>query len=50
MIWHNGIWEEFRIAASEETMGREVPAMGYRKLAARQRHHAQDSEAAETCK
>lgn len=44
------IWEEFRISVSEETLGREVRAMGYRKLSARPRHHAQDAEAAETSK
>ncbi|WP_428425369.1 IS630 family transposase [Pararhizobium sp.] len=44
------IWEEFRISVSEETLGREVRAMGYRKLSARPRHHAQDAEAAETFK
>ena len=34
----------------EETLGREVRAMGYRKLSARPRHHAQDAEAAEAFK
>ncbi|WP_420360238.1 helix-turn-helix domain-containing protein [Agrobacterium vitis] len=29
------IWEEFRISVSEETLGREGRAMGYRKLSAR---------------
>ena len=32
------IWEEFRVSVSEETLGREVRAMGYRKLSARPRH------------
>jgi len=44
------IWEEFRISVSEETLGREVRAMGHRKLSARPRHHAQDAEAAEAFK
>lgn len=44
------IWEEFRISVSEETLGREMRAMGYRKLSARPRHHAQDAEAAEAFK
>lgn len=44
------IWEEFRVSVSEETLGREVRAMGYRKLSARPRHHAQDTEAAEAFK
>jgi len=44
------IWEEFRVSVSEETLGREVRAMGYRKLSARPSHHAQDAEAAEAFK
>lgn len=44
------IWEEFRVSISQETLGREVRAMGYRKLSARPRHHAQDAEAAEAFK
>jgi transposase len=44
------IWEDFRISVSEETLGRQVRAMGYRKLSARPRHHAQDAEAAEAFK
>jgi transposase len=44
------IWQDFRISVSEETLGREVRAMGYRKLSARPRHHAQDAEAGEAFK
>jgi len=44
------LWEEFRISASEQTLSREVHAMGYRKLSARPRHHAQDAEAIEAFK
>jgi transposase len=44
------IWEDFRISVSEETLGREVRAMGYRKLSARPKHHAQDAEAADAFK
>jgi len=44
------IWEEFRVSVSQETLGREVRAMGYRKLSARPRNHAQDTEAAEAFK
>jgi transposase len=44
------LWEEFRVSVSEQTLGREVRAMGYRKLSARPRHHAQDTEAAEAFK
>ena len=39
------IWEEFRITASETTLGRVLKQMGYRKLSARPRHHAQNPEA-----
>jgi transposase len=35
------IWEEFRIAIAKQTLSRELRAMGYRKLSARPRHHAQ---------
>ncbi|NRP75379.1 hypothetical protein ILFOPFJJ_06302 [Ensifer psoraleae] len=31
------LWEEFRVSVSEQTLGREVRAMGYRKLSARPR-------------
>jgi transposase len=44
------LWEEFRVSASEQTLSREVRAMGYRKLSARPRHHAQDAEAVEAFK
>jgi len=35
------LWEEFRLSVSKQTLSREVRAMGYRKLSARPRHHAQ---------
>ena len=35
------VWEEFRVAIAKQTMSRELRAMGYRKLSARPRHHAQ---------
>jgi transposase len=44
------LWEEFRVSVSEQTLGREVRSMGYRKLSARPKHHAQDAEAAEAFK
>jgi transposase len=44
------VWEEFRVSVSRQTLGRELRAMGYRKLSARPRHHAQDGEAIETFK
>lgn len=40
------VWEEFRITVSETTLGRVLHKMGYRKLSARPRHHAQNPEAA----
>lgn len=39
-------WEAFRIAVSETTLGRLLNRMGYRKLSARPRHHAQNPDAA----
>src|SRR6202795_771315 len=35
------IYEEFRITVAKQTLSRELRAMGYRKLSARPRHHAQ---------
>ena len=35
------IFEEFRITIAKQTLSRELRAMGYRKLSARPRHHAQ---------
>jgi hypothetical protein len=35
------IFEEFRITIAKQTLSRELRAMGYRKLLARPRHHAQ---------
>lgn len=40
-------FEEFRIVVSEQTMSRELRKMGYRKLSARPRHHAQVEGAVE---
>lgn len=44
------LWEEFEVSVSEETVGRELRALGFRKLSARPRHYAQDPEAAEAFK
>ncbi len=33
------VWEEFRLSISQQTLSRELRAMGYRKLSARPRHH-----------
>jgi transposase len=44
------IWEEFRISVAKQTLSRELRAMGYRKLSARPRHHAQADGAIENFK
>ena len=40
------IFDAFRVAISKQTLSRELRNMGFRKLSARPRHHAQDEEAA----
>ena len=40
------LWEEFCVSISKQTLSRELRAMGYRKLSARPRHHAQNEHAA----
>jgi putative transposase len=40
------VWEEFRLSISKQTMSRELRQMGFRKLSARPRHHAQDEASA----
>jgi transposase len=40
------LFEEFRVSISKQTLSRELRAMGFRKLSARPRHHAQHPEAA----
>jgi transposase len=35
------LWEEFRVSVARQTLGRELRSLGYRKLSARPRHHAQ---------
>ena len=44
------IWEEFRVVVAKQTLSRELRAMGYRKLSARPRHHAQADGAIEDFK
>lgn len=39
------LWEEFRVSVSEQTLSREVRSLGYRKLSARPKHHAQNPDA-----
>ena len=47
MMW---AWEEFRISVSETTVSRTLRELGYRKLSARPRHHAQAAGAIEDFK
>ena len=44
------LWEEFHVSVSPQTLSRELRAMGYRKLSARPKHHAQAEGAIETFK
>jgi transposase len=44
------IFEEFRVVVAEQTLSRVLRAMGYRKLSARPRHHAQAEGAIEDFK
>jgi transposase len=44
------VWEEFRVVVAKQTLSRERRAMGYRKLSARPRHHAQAEGAIEDFK
>ena len=44
------LWEAFRVSVSAATVGRELRALGFRKLSARPRHYAQNPEAAEAFK
>jgi len=39
------IFEDYRISVTKQILSRELRAMGYRKLSARPRHHAQDAAA-----
>jgi transposase len=44
------VWEEFRVTIARQTLSRELRKMGYRKLSARPRHHAQAAGAIEDFK
>jgi len=44
------VWDELAVSVSKQTLGRELRAMGYRKLSARPRHHAQAAGAIEAFK
>lgn len=40
------VWDEYEISLSTATMSRELKALGFAKLSARPRHHAQNEERA----
>src|ERR1700760_3513388 len=44
------LWEEFKVIVAKQTLSRELRAMGYRKLSARPRHHAQAEGAIDSFK
>jgi len=44
------LWDEFKVTIAKQTLSREIRAMGYRKLSARPRHHAQTAGAVENFK
>ena len=44
------IFEEFRVVVAQQTLSRVLRQMGYRKLSARPRHHAQAEGAIEDFK
>jgi transposase len=44
------LWEEFHVSVSPQTLSREMRALGYRKLSARPKHHAQAIGAIEAFK
>ena len=39
------LFDEYGVSVSKPTLSRDLRAMGYRKLTARPRHHAQDADA-----
>lgn len=41
------LWEEFQVSIARQTLSRELHSLGYRKLTARPRHHAQAEGAIE---
>ena len=44
------VWDSFGISISEATLSRELNALGFSKLSARPRHHAQDPDAIDAFK
>jgi len=44
------LWDDFSLSVSRPTLSRELRTLGYRKLSARPKHHAQDPDAIEAFK
>jgi transposase len=44
------VWDEFRIAVAKPTLSRELRTLGFRRLSARPRHHAQNEFALDAFK
>jgi hypothetical protein len=44
------VFDEFGLSISKQTLSRELRALGFRKLSARPRHHAQGADALATFK
>ena len=44
------LWDDFALSVSRPTLGRELRALGYRKLSARPKHHAQNPDTIEAFK
>ena len=44
------LFDEFGVSVSKQTLSRDLRAMGYRKLTARPRHHAQEADAIDVFK
>ena len=44
------VWDSFGISISESTLSRELGSLGFSKLSARPRHHAQDADAIDAFK
>ena len=44
------LWDEFQVSVSRQTLGRELRAMGYRKISARPQAYKQDPKAIEAFK
>jgi hypothetical protein len=42
--------DEYQLSVSKQTLGRELRTIGYHKLSARPRHHAQKASAVEAFK